>query len=179
MAKQAKKDNKNTIIGGICAALVVVVVIVVAVVLATRGGGLNDDYFKSDDTKYVLTIDSDMTGSDSENSAVNPVKTHIVYMYSGDTITGMKTYGEFADNDAAKKAFDAIKEAGESMDGYELNGKYIIVTATEDQYKDMTASDVKAQIEFMESLKNMDLTNTETESNTNTDETKTEETEQE
>lgn len=158
MAKEAKKDNKNMIIGSICAVIVVVVVIIVAVVLVTRNGGINDDYFKSDGTKYVLTIDSESVGETAENT-YNPVKTHIVYTYSGDQITGMKTYGEFKDNDAAKKAFDAIKEAGEDMTNYVVDGKYIIVTATEDQYKNLTTNDVKAQIEFMESLKNSNNSN--------------------
>ena len=162
MAKEAKKDNKNMIIGSICAVIVVVVVIIVAVVLVTRNGGINDDYFKSDGTKYVLTIDSDATSS--EGSDINPVKTHIVYTYSGDQVTGMKTYGVFADNAAAQKAYNAIKDAGEDMTNYAVDGKYIVVTATEDQYKNITATDVKAQIEFMESLKNVD-TSTSTDTN--------------
>ena len=153
MANKARKDNKNAIIGGVCAAIVVVVIIVVAVVLATRANQLNDGYFVSDGSKYVLTIENEVT-DDEQNGAVNPVKTHIVYTYSGDQITGLKTYGEFKDGDTAQKAFNAIKDAGEDMSKYVVDGKYIIVTATEDQYKDMTASDVKAQIEFMENLKN-------------------------
>lgn len=172
MAKRAKKDNKNMIIGCICAAVVVIVVIVVAVTLATRSG-LNDDYFKSDGTKYVLTIESDEMGGSEDN--YNPVRTHIVYTYSGDEITGMKTYGEFANADKAKEAYNAIKDAGEDMANYALDGKYIIVTGTEDQYKDMKASDVKAQIEFMESLKNIDTSSLETsESSEATEEVQTE-----
>ncbi|MBR3172886.1 hypothetical protein IKF21_03220 [Candidatus Saccharibacteria bacterium] len=153
--KSKKKDNKNVVVG-VVVAIVVVVVVVVAVVLAVRGNGLNDAYFKSDDTKYVLTIDNPTTG-ESETNSLEPVKTHIVYTYSGDQITGMKTYGEFKDTDTAKKAFDAIKESGEDMTNYTVEGKYIIITATADQYEGMTANDVKAQIEFMESLKNKDL----------------------
>ena len=153
MADKVRKNNKNMIIGGVCAAVVVVVIIIVAVVLATRGSGINDGYFVSDGSKYVLTIESDTT--DESEGTYNPVKTHIVYTYSGDQITGMKTYGEFANADKAKQAFEAIKDAGEDMTNYVVEGKYIIVTATEDQYKDLTAKDVKAQIEFMESLKNM------------------------
>ena len=156
MANKAKKENKNMIIGGICAAVVVVVIIVVAVLLATNGNKLNDSYFQSDDTKYVLTVESELTG-DEEEDVYTPVKTHIVYTYSGDEVTGMKTYGECADASSAQKAFDAIKESGEDMTNYALDGKYIIVTATPDQYEGMTASDVKSQIEFYESLQNMTL----------------------
>lgn len=165
-----KKDNKNMVIGGVCVAVVVVIVIVVAVVLAIRGNGLNDGYFVSDGTKYVLTIDNESSSSD-DNDSYTPVKTHVVYTYSGDQITGMKTYGVFVDNAAAQKAYDAIKEAGEDMTNYAIDGKYIIVTANEDQYKDMKTSDVKAQIEFMESLKNMNTSETSNTSDANSGET--------
>lgn len=156
MASNAKKDNKGKIIGGICAAIIVVALIVVAVVLISRNSGINDGYFVSDGSKYVLTIENEATG-DETTDAINPVKTHIVYTYSGEDITGMKTYGEFKDNATAQKAFDAIKEAGEDMANYAVDGKYIIVTATTDQYEGLKATDVKAQIEFMEGLKNMDM----------------------
>ena len=156
-ANASKKDNKNLIIG-ICAAVVVVVIIVISVVLATRGGGLSDDYFVSDGTKYVLTIESD--GTDEEDKTA-PLKTHLVYTYEGDKVTSMKSYYVYADADAAKAAFDAMKAAGgEEAQGIELNGKYIIMTAEEDVYKDLTTNDVKQQIEFMEMLKNMDANTT-------------------
>lgn len=165
-AKASKKSNKNLIIG-ICAAVAVVAIIIVAVVLATRGG-LNDDYFVSDGTKYVLTIESDDTSETSDESA--PLKTHLVYTYEGDKITGMKSYYVYADANTAKAAYDAMKEAGgEEAEGIELNGKYIIMTAEEDVYKDLTTSDVKQQIEFMEMLKNMD-TDSLDESDSETDE---------
>ncbi|MBR0465297.1 hypothetical protein IJJ02_00700 [Candidatus Saccharibacteria bacterium] len=151
-AKASKKDNKNLIIG-ICAAIVAVVIIVI-VVLAVRGGGLGDDYFVSDGTKYVLTIESDDI---EDNNEFTPLKTHLVYTYDGDKVTSMKSYYVYADADAAKAAFDAMQEAGgEEAKGMELNGKYIIMTAEEDVYKDLTTSDVKKQIEFIEALKNSD-----------------------
>ncbi|MDO5451755.1 MAG: hypothetical protein Q4F56_01565 [Candidatus Saccharibacteria bacterium] len=163
MANKAKKDNKKTIIGGVCAAVVVVVVIIVAVVLANSGSRINDDYFVSDGTKYVLTLDSTEYEYDEEDAAYVPVKTHLVYTYSGDEITGLKTYAEYADEAAAKAAYQAMKDGGEDLTGVEIVGKYLVQTATEDQYEGMTASDVKQQIEFMESLKNMTFDEDETE----------------
>ena len=51
------KSNKKTII--ICiAAAVVVVAIVVAAILLSRNG-LGDNYFVSDGSKYVLTLDDE------------------------------------------------------------------------------------------------------------------------
>ena len=159
MANKArkKKNNKNLIIC-ICAAVAVAIIaIAIAVVFIVRNNNtISDDFFKSDDTKYVLTVDTETMGIDTEDQKYVPVKTHIVYTYSGDEITGMKSYVEYADADTAKKAFEEMKASGEEgIEQAELNGKYIIVTADKEEYEDMTASDVKQQIEFMEMLKNM------------------------
>ena len=155
--KAKKKDNKNLIIGICAAAAVAVVAIILVVVFVVRGNNtISDDYFKSDDTKYVLTVDTETMGLDTEDQKYVPVKTHIVYTYSGDEITGMKSYVEYADADTAQKAFEEMKAAGEEgIEQAEVNGKYIVVTADKEEYEDMTASDVKQQIELMEMFKNM------------------------
>ena len=160
MAEKAKKDNKNLIIG-ICVAVLAIAVIVVAVVLATKGTTkLSDAYFKSDDTKYVLTIDGDQMDIEDADE-YEPVKTHIVYYYSGDTVNGMTTYMEFADESTAKTALEAYKSVDqEGIKNLSVNGKYLVIEMTEDQYADMTASDVKQQIEFMEMLESMDSDDT-------------------
>ena len=153
MAKQSK-DNKNLILG-ICAAVaVVVVVVVLAVVLINKGNSINDDYFKSDDTKYVLTME---TGATGDEETPEPVKAHEVYTYEGDKITSLKTYYEYADADAAKTAFDKAGDEydKESYESIELNGKYIVLTAKADQYENLKAADIKANIELMEQLKNL------------------------
>ena len=112
MAEKAQKNNKNLIIG-ICACVLVVAAIVVAVIFATKGGtgtnslaNLSDSYFVSDDTKYVLTVDNDGSDEDEEFSTI---KTHLVYTYSGDTITGMITYMEFTDANTAKSALEVYQ----------------------------------------------------------------------
>ncbi|MBR3248977.1 hypothetical protein IKF89_03035 [Candidatus Saccharibacteria bacterium] len=152
-----KKDNKNVIIGSICAVVVVVVIVIVAVVLATSGGNrLNDNYFQSDGQKYVLTIETDQTSIEGTDEQYVPVKTHLVYTYSGDDITGLKLYYEYADENTAKKALEEMKAAaGNELGEAVIEGKYVIATAPEEQYKDLKAADVKAQIDFMEQLKNM------------------------
>ena len=153
IAKKANKkpNNKNLIIG-ICAAVVVVIVIVVAVVLATRGSKqLNDAYFVSDNTKYALTLDGDAMGM-STDSSNTPVKTHVVYTYSGDKVTGMAVYLEYANESAAKSALDSFKESESDMSGVYVNSKYIVAEMPESEYSSMTASDAKETVELMESL---------------------------
>lgn len=155
-ATKSKKDNKNLIVGCL-AALAVVIVIIITVVLVTNNSGLNDNYFVSDDTKYVITYEADESDEEDEYS---PIKTHVVYTYKDDTITGMKTYYAYANEATAKTAYDTLKgiiDDDDEISSIELNGKYIVITASEDSYKDLTASDVKEQIEFMESLKNLDF----------------------
>lgn len=180
MAEEAKKkkNNKNLIIG-ICTGVLVIAVIVVAIIFATKGTtNLNDAYFVSDNTKYVLTVNSDELSE--EKTEITPIKTHLVYYYSGDDITGMITYMEFADEATAKSSIEAYKSIDQTgIKSIYTNGKYIVVEMAEDQYANITASDVKQQIEFMEMLKNVDTNNVEaiddeitTETNETTQDTK-------
>lgn len=157
---KAKKENKQNLIIGICVAAAAVIAVIIAIVLIINNNNtLNDSYFKSDDTKYVLSVDAEELSFDEDKLHYVPVKAHVVYTYSGDEITGMKTYAEYADASTAEKAFKEFKDSDEAdeMKNAELNGKYIIVTNESSQYEGMTASDVKKQIEFYESIKNMDL----------------------
>ncbi len=167
-SKAKKRSNKNLIIG-ICAAVAVVIAVIIAIIVVNLNSGISESYFVSDDTKYVLTLDAGQLSFDDEGQEINPVKAHFVYNYSGDEITGLTAYYEFADTETAKKALvlytQELKEAEEGNEneegdtaGYKdasVKGKYLVLTANESQYKDITVSDVKQQIEFMEMLKQM------------------------
>lgn len=157
-SKKAKKDNKNLLLG-ICATVAIILVVVIAVVLATHSTEtINDAYFVSDDTKYVLTLPSDIAEEADEDYA--PVKTHMVYKYSGDDITDVKMYYEYEDSARAKAAYDAAskeEEASEIFKNASLNGKYIIITTDKSEYENLKASDIKKQIELYEMFKNMDF----------------------
>lgn len=176
MANKSKKSNKkNLIIVGICAAVAVVIIVVVAIILANHRG-LNDGFFSSDGTKYVLNLGSgDVSFEESE---YDPVKTHLVYFYSGDEITDLKAYYEYTDNSAAQAAAEYLKENYDEAeaDKIAVEGKFVIFTAPESEYQDLTASAVKEQIEFMEAIRNMNI-EASTKENTDTTETETEESE--
>ncbi len=162
MAKRAAKKDNKSIITGVCVALVAIIVVVAIVIIARNGANaLNDDYFKSDETKYVLTYETDSIDIDPEESEEYiPTKTHIVYTYSGDEITGMKSYAEFADAATAENAYQQLKNSDEEeAKKAELNGKYIIFTNEKSEYEELTASQIKERIELMEALKNMDTDN--------------------
>ena len=170
MAKEAKKNNKGIIVG-VCGALVVAVAVIIAVVLI-NANTLNDSYFVSDGTKYVLTIESEELSIESdENGEYMPLKTHMVYTYKDDTITGLKTYSEYADAASAREAYNALKDEGVDMTLVELKGKYIVTTATEDQYEGVTASAVKQQLDYIEKYRNLNNeNNAESENGTNSTE---------
>lgn len=161
--KKASKNKKNVIIG-ICSAVAAVILIAVAVVVIVINTNkkLDDSYFVSDGNKYVLTINYSDIASETdlgEDSAYMPNKIHEVYTYSGDTITGLKHYYEYSDENSAKNAFEFIKaeSAGEGASDtadVSIDGKYIIAVADESEYSDYTASNIKETIEFyQESMK--------------------------
>ena len=150
MPEEAKR-NRNPIIL-ICAAVAVVVLIAVVVVLSLSNKKIDDNYFVDDNTKYVLTLDSDqILGLDSGEYA--PEKTHTVFYYSNNEVTSLKLFYAYENEDTAKKAYEYIKGANEGgFTEIKLEGKYIAITTDEALYKGMTVDDVKQQIEFMEML---------------------------
>lgn len=159
--KKAKKNNKNMIIG-VCVAVAIVVVIIITAFAVGAGNKLNDSYFVSDDTKYVLTMEGDELGAgitEGDGSEVTPVKTHIVYTYSGDEITGAFFYLEYADEAQAKTAYENYQDEWkeEGIKDFKTNGKYLVIEMEASQYEGKTASDVKQEFELYESLKNMNF----------------------
>ena len=163
MAEKAEKNHKNLIMW-ICAILVVVAVVVVAVVLATRGSGaIDESYFKSDDTKYVFTVEAEDMLTEGEEYV--PIKSHSVYYYSGNEITSLKFYNEYADANTATAAYEYYQNnvSNKEYKNIELNGKYVILTANESEYESITANDIKQQLELIEMYKNMDFDNVEEE----------------
>ena len=170
--KTATKNNKNLIIG-ICAAVAAIIVIVIIVVIILLNpsngplGGINDSYFVSDGTKYVLNLDAESVYVENEDYV--PLESHLVYHYSGDSITGLEAYYEYADNTAASAAYEFYKTNNDNMyKDVTLDGKFVILTANPEEYEGLTADDVKQQIEFMDMLNNMNSDNDD--SNTDTEE---------
>ena len=139
MANKSKKGNKS-LIAGICCGLVVIAVVVAVVVIAlVKNGGVNDDYFKSDNTKLVMSLDGNSIALDDDD--LNLVKFHQVYTYEGDTITSSKAYYEFEDNAAANKAKEYIEESlkgQEEVDEVYVDGKYLVVVANKSTYENNT-----------------------------------------
>lgn len=157
MVSKPKKKTKK-LVAGICITTLAAIVVVVAIIFATKSTAqINDSYFVSNDKQYVLNVTSDMM--EFENTEYAPVITHIVYKYSGDKITDITSYLEFNDESTASSLLPKYKEIYDASDysgikSISANGKYIVVVTAEDQYSDMSASQIKQEIDSIESLKN-------------------------
>ncbi len=160
MAENQRKNNNRLLF--ICGAAAIAIAIIIAIILAAVGNREPDpSFFKSDDTKYVISIDNfidDEENAEEETEEAvedySPLRTHLVYYYSGDSITDVKIYYEYTDKEKAAAAFKISNEANEFKDAAkaETNGKYIVITNKPSTYAKLKASYIKQQIEAMESL---------------------------
>ena len=142
-SKKLKKFfNKKTFTYLACAIVCIasVVIIVVVIVASINREAISDEYFVSDDTKSVISLDATNASGDGSSST----KTHVVYLHEGDEITGLKTYFEYATPEAAQAALETIK-SNPDFTNAEVNGRYIVVTSDASQFKGLTVSDVKQQ----------------------------------
>ena len=149
-----KKVNKNLIVA-ICGVVAAVILVVLLLVFFGRGGReLTESDFVSDGTKLVLTIESD-PAMRTENEQ-EPINSHLVYYYSGENITNLKVYYQYENATKAKTAYDILHDSnnGQYKDVL-LDGRYVVLVAQETEYNYLKTSDVKQQIDFMESMKGM------------------------
>ena len=160
MAETAEKttNNKQGPIIAICIGVILVVAIIVAIVIALNNNGISStNYFESNDTQLVMTLDANELITSGEEFA--PLRARIVYKYSGDKITDVTSYYEFENSNSAKAGLDYLiaQNEGNYKDIY-IDGNYVVIVSNESDYSDLTIKDVKDQIEFMEMLKNADTT---------------------
>lgn len=164
--KTTKRNNKGTIIGICTVILSIVIVVVLAVAVARRGespvtGG--DLFFVTDDTKYVLDYDGKtIFDPDFEHDVM---KVYSVFFHSDNKITGLKTYFEFATEGDATNALEDIKTIyeesysiyGKKIDDYiAVEGRYVALTALEEDYSVYKPEDIELQIKYNEEHKNDD-----------------------
>jgi len=152
MAEEAK--NKNKLIAIIAGAVLVVAAVVVAFILINKNKGevLDDNFFKTSDSKIVLSFDL----SNSATTTTGPVakKMYQVFSVSGDKITGLKVYTEY-ENEAAAKEADArpeVEEAvknGQALD-HKVNGKYLVASMPESMYSTATVEQLRQSAELLE-----------------------------
>ena len=140
------KSNK-TLLYGLYAigAGVAIAVLVWGVYTFLGHSTLDESFFVSNDVKTTIALTPDNPDTTSLN------KTYVVYDYNGEEVVSMKTYFEYPDEAAARATYEAVKDQPEFV-GAVINGKYIIVTADESQFKGLTASDVRQQAEAIKAF---------------------------
>ncbi len=142
--KRVQKVDKKAIFWGILAALALAVVIVFIVVL-NQEEPIDEGYFKTDETKIVMTMDDEMASF--EDSEYEPGITHVVYLHDGNKITGVKVYYEYETDEEAGVAYDNL-----AMDYFvskRRNGRYIVLQARGDEYEGLTVEQIERQFENM------------------------------
>ncbi|MBR2658851.1 hypothetical protein IKD57_03100 [Candidatus Saccharibacteria bacterium] len=149
MAEEGEK-NKNKLIAIIAGAVLVIAAVVIAIVVINKNKGevLDDNFFKTSDSKIVIS-----NASNSTDPAVAK-KVHQVYTIDGDKITGLKVYSEFESEQAAKDA-DSKPEIEEAMKSgnykdHKVQGKFIIVTMNDSMYQGLTVDQLKMTAEALE-----------------------------
>ena len=147
MAEEAKNNKLISIIAGV-ALVIVAAVVGIIMINKNKGEVLNDDFFKTTDSKIVIS-----NASNSTDPAVAK-KVHQVYTIDGDKITGLKVYSEFESEQAAKEA-DSKPEIAEAMKSgtykdHKVQGKYIIVTMNDSLYASLTVDQLKATAAALE-----------------------------
>ena len=135
----------------ILATLVVVVLAVVAIVIGVAVScepAPSDEYFVSDETKLVISLNKDAAAL--EEGAYEPRVTHIVYYRSGERITGMRVYFAYDSAEEAEVAYNNINMKDKDWTTEKrLNGRYIVFEALKSQYDGVTVEDIQRNIEIL------------------------------
>lgn len=136
-----KKVNKKLTYGIIAGAVIAVIIAIIVAVFVISNKKIDDSFFVSDDTKYVLN---------TEDNSYGAVKNHIVVFYNkNDEITSAEAYLEFVNEANAKEAYSSLEEYYNQDDmkeykpNYRLEGKYIVNKYKESDYEGMAASQMK------------------------------------
>ena len=88
-------------------------------------------------------------GYNEESGILAPVKSHMVYYYSGDKITNAKEFYEFSSNEKAAEAFKNKEKYSSRPESIKLNGKYIIYTFPTRQYENTSVEEIKSYFKGM------------------------------
>ena len=151
--KKTEKKNKNLaviIASAVAAVALIVVVIALANFKLRVPEEINDDYFVSDGSKIVVSLNDEMASFVDEE--IEPSITHIVYYYSGDKINNRKYFFVYNDEEEASMASEEIGDDYEWASSKELNGKYLIFQDDSDSYKGMSVKELKSAIERMKAV---------------------------
>ena len=153
--KQKEQKKKNRIIIVTIIVVAVVILAIVAVIIMSLNLGkpeeINDDYFVTDSSKIVLSLDDGM--SSFVDGEFEPEITHIVYYNNGEKISNIRIFFVYDDNDKASAAYDWIGDNYKDWaSSKELNGKYIIFQDSNTSYENLSTETIKDRIENIKAV---------------------------
>ena len=140
--KAKPKFNKNLVYAACGIIAILSVALITWSIIKAFNKNINEDTtFATNDNQATITVEPT---DDNSGSGISHTRT--VYEFDGDNVVGMKTYFEYSDNDAAKAAYEVIKDQPE-FKGAEVIDKYIVVTADPSRFKGLTVDDIRQQSE--------------------------------
>lgn len=145
--KQKKIDYKTWILVGLS---VIGLVLIIAVILSfTQNEKIESSYFHDDEGKIVLTMEREMAALD--DSKYEPWITHVVYYHDGSKVTNVRAFYEYSTEEEAKEAFLNLS-LGDFADSKKINGRFVIFQVKDTQYKDLTLSELKNNVENLKEI---------------------------
>ena len=146
MSKRPRFINGKTIFSAV---IVVLLIVVVAVLVVMNNNPIyNDDYFKSDDKKIVLLVDR---GEFEEEDT--PIKTYMIYYYSGEKIDAVKQFYQFKSNEISSRVKETINaDEMEWVKEITVSGPYIIFNLAESEFEGLTTTMIRESVENLNSL---------------------------
>lgn len=139
-------DFKTWISVGI---LAIALVFVIALIMNfSQNEKYDSSYFHDSDGKIVFTMDKDMAVLDE--SIYEPNITHIVYYYSGNNVTNVKAFYEYATEREAEISFEHLG-LGTFADSKNLNGRFIVFQVKKSMYENLTVDTLKTDAEKLKS----------------------------
>lgn len=161
LSKRKIEFREDFAVGMIIGIVVLAVTIMVAVgVTIGSPEQYNDDYFVTDGTKLVLSMDKEVASY--EEGEYEPEYTHLVYYYLGNSIKSVRIFYEYDYAALAEEANQHIaltdKEWAISK---KQSGKYIVFELAPTEFEGLTTNNVKEDILSMKAAGGTATRNTE------------------
>jgi len=116
----------------------------------------NDNEINESDIDNIIdsTIDNIELYSDSEKLIYNFNNLyHLIYYYEGNKITGLQYRYDYGSAELAALSKSILETDNDpSIKSVVQDGRYIIVTYNEEEYKDMTVEEVKETYSYLEQI---------------------------
>jgi hypothetical protein len=140
MSERTRIINGKTIFSIV---IVVLLVLVTSILIALNlRPKYNDDYFKTDGTKIVASITDNIDTAEEMGASLE--KAYMVYYYSGNTITEVRIFYKYENDEVAKAVFDKI-----NVDDFEWTNKksisdsYVILNLAASEFNELTTEMVR------------------------------------